>query len=154
MEYKHILGATDFSELGDLALVRAAELAEVARARLTVLTVLPPAEMPSPLVPHYEITSGTAERERAIEAAREALAARVPEGLRDGPAELRYEVRIGDPTDEVLAADVELAPDLIVLGTHGRRGWSRIFMGSVSERVVQLARADVLTVRVHPPEQT
>jgi len=154
VEYRHILGATDFSELGDLALARAAELAAAAGARLTVLTVLPQPEVPSPLVAHYEITSVASRREEALEAAREALAARVPDAARDAGLAIAYEVRIGDPVDELLGADVELAPDLIVLGTHGRRGWSRIVMGSVSERVVQLARADVLTVRVHPPERS
>jgi nucleotide-binding universal stress UspA family protein len=37
--------------------------------------------------------------------------------------------------------------DLMVMGTHGRTGVSRFFMGSVAERVIPLARCPVLTVR-------
>jgi len=39
--------------------------------------------------------------------------------------------------------------DLIVMGTHGRRGLSHVFLGSVAERVVRMAPCPVLTVRAH-----
>ena len=42
--------------------------------------------------------------------------------------------------------------DVIVMGTHGRGGWSRVFMGSVAEKVVRMARCPVLTVR-HPEHE-
>jgi len=63
--------------------------------------------------------------------------------------EIAYDVRVGDPASEILAFDAQNNPDLIVLATHGRRGWGRWIMGSVSERVVQMAHADVLTIREH-----
>lgn len=150
MHYQHILGATDFSELGDLALRRAAELAAAAGSSLTALTVLPQPEIPSPLISHYDVHVGKEQRERALAAARDALEARIPEEIRAAGLPIRYEVRIGDPTDEILLADAELEPELIVLATHGRRGWQRFIMGSVAERVVQFARADVLAVRARP----
>ncbi|MEZ4336806.1 MAG: universal stress protein [Sandaracinaceae bacterium] len=152
MEYKHIVGATDFSELGDIALTKAANLAAAAACKLTALTVLPQPEMPSPLVSHYEVHTDADQREKAVEAARAALEERIPDAVKESGITIEYQVRIGDPTDEILTYDVEQKPDLIVLATHGRRGWKRFIMGSVSERVVQFAHADVLSVRETPPE--
>ena len=43
----------------------------------------------------------------------------------------------------------ELGIDLIVMGTHGRRGLSRALLGSVAENVVRTAPCAVLTVRLH-----
>ena len=155
MDYDHILGATDFSPLGDRALVRAAALARANDAKLVAMTVLPQPDTPSPLVAHYEVTTSASRTERARAAALEALRARIPAELRDDAAsgrsgslrQIDYLVRIGDPAAEILSVDVELRPDLIVLATHGRRGWRRWIMGSVCERIVQMAHADVLAVR-------
>lgn len=154
LEYKHIVAATDFSELGDIALAKAANLAAAAACKLTVLTVLPQPEMPSPLIPHYEVHSDADQRQKAIDAAREALEARIPAEAKESGIAIEYLVRIGDPTDEILALDAEQKPDLIVLATHGHRGWKRFIMGSVAERVVQLAQADVLAVREPPAGQS
>ena len=152
VDYHHILGCTDFSELGNLALRKAASLAAAAGCKFTAMTVLPQPEMPSPLISHYEVQSDASLKKRAKEAAEAALLERIPDEVLAGATEVVCLVRIGDPTDEILTADVELKPDLIVLATHGRRGWSRFIMGSVAERVVQFAHADVLSVREPPPE--
>ncbi len=114
--------------------------------------MLPQPEMPSPLISHYEVHTDAERRHEAVDAARAALAERIPDEVKQSGIEIVCEVRIGDPTDEILAFDIEHKPDLIVLATHGRRGWKRFIMGSVSERVVQFAHADVLSVREHPPE--
>lgn len=56
-------------------------------------------------------------------------------------------VKLGDPRDVILeAAEAEHA-DLIVIGTHGRRGLSRLVLGSVAESVLRRATCPVLTVR-------
>ena len=149
MNYLHVLGATDFSTIGDLALGRAAALAVAANAKLTALTVLAEPEPPSPLIPHYDINTDEGRIARAKLAAIEALKERVPASARESGIEIAYEVRVGDPAGEILVCDVQLRPDLIVLATHGRRGWHHWIMGSVSERVVQMAHADVLSVREH-----
>ena len=147
LKYSHILAATDFSELGDVALARAAELARQAGARLTALHVLPEPNAPSPLYPHYEVHTDDDRVARARAEAEAALADRIPESVRDAGIPIDYVVRLGDPASEILSVDVQLRPDLIVVATHGRRGWQHFIMGSVAERVVQMAHADVLTVR-------
>ncbi len=53
----------------------------------------------------------------------------------------------GDPVTEILRVAEETSADLIVMGNHGRRGLSRLLMGSVSEQVVRRATCPVLTVR-------
>ncbi|MDH5297580.1 MAG: universal stress protein [Desulfobulbaceae bacterium] len=59
-------------------------------------------------------------------------------------------VRIGDIVDEILGYADKQGCDLIVIGTHGRKGVARIFFGSVAEGVVRRAGCPVLTL--HPFE--
>jgi nucleotide-binding universal stress UspA family protein len=54
----------------------------------------------------------------------------------------------GSPAVEILDAAGRLKADLIVMGTHGRRGVSRMFLGSVAEKVVRSSPVPVLTIRV------
>ena len=54
----------------------------------------------------------------------------------------------GDPGDEILKYARAHNVDLIVCGTHGRRGWDHLVMGSVAERVVRTAPCPVLTVHL------
>ncbi len=154
MRYAHILGATDFSDLGDTALRSAAELAIANSAKLTVLHVLPEPQAPSPLVPHYYDVHTDADRvKKAKDAAEQAMRERLPDEVAEAGIEVECLVRCGDPSSEILAADAHLKPDLIVIATHGRHGLSRWIMGSVAVRVMSYAHADVLAVRECPPEE-
>ena len=56
-------------------------------------------------------------------------------------------VVFGDPRDEILAAAKRLDADVIVMGTHGRRGLSRAVLGSVTESVLRRAECPVVAVR-------
>ena len=56
-------------------------------------------------------------------------------------------VERGDPHETILTYAETAAVDLITMGTHGRRGLKRLFLGSVTERVVRTATVPVLTVR-------
>lgn len=148
MRYFHILGATDFSDLGDLAVQRAIELALASSARLTLVHVLPEPEAPSPLVARYYDVSTDAERLRKAKAdAEAALRERVPESARSAGLAVEVDVRVGDAASEILAAEVERRPDLVVIATHGRTGVARWVMGSVATRVMGHAKGDVLVVR-------
>jgi nucleotide-binding universal stress UspA family protein len=53
----------------------------------------------------------------------------------------------GIPHDRIVRAARSTRADLVVLGTHGRTGLGRLFLGSVAARVVTLAPCPVLTVR-------
>jgi nucleotide-binding universal stress UspA family protein len=54
---------------------------------------------------------------------------------------------IGVPADEIVWLAASLDADMIVVGTHARRGLKRLLLGSVAEKVVRLAGCPVLTVR-------
>jgi nucleotide-binding universal stress UspA family protein len=56
------------------------------------------------------------------------------------------------PAEAIVEYAKAEAVDVIVIGTHGRSGFSRVLMGSVAERVVRLAPCPVLTVR-HPEHE-
>jgi nucleotide-binding universal stress UspA family protein len=56
-------------------------------------------------------------------------------------------VRHGSPAENIVQLASHLDADLIVVGTHGRRGFERLLLGSVAERVLRVARCAVLVVR-------
>jgi nucleotide-binding universal stress UspA family protein len=56
-------------------------------------------------------------------------------------------VRLGPPAAEILQLAQEIGAHLILVGSHGRTGLKRVFMGSVSEKVVREAKCPVLVVR-------
>ena len=57
----------------------------------------------------------------------------------------------GDARDAILRVADEIEADMIVIGTHGRRGLSRLVLGSVAEEVVRRAACPVVTVRQEKP---
>jgi nucleotide-binding universal stress UspA family protein len=54
---------------------------------------------------------------------------------------------VGDPAREIVALAAELGADLVLVGTHGRRGVKRVLLGSVAEKVVRTAGCPVFVVR-------
>jgi nucleotide-binding universal stress UspA family protein len=56
----------------------------------------------------------------------------------------------GHPAETIVRVAHERGADLIVMGTHGRTGLPHVLLGSVAEKVVQLAPCPVLTVRRAP----
>ena len=66
------------------------------------------------------------------------------------PIAVEYEVCEGDPVDEILSEATEEGCDLIVMGTHGRSGVTRLLAGSVAEAVMRKATCPVLTLRRTP----
>ncbi len=140
---RNLLYATDFSRASRPAFAKALELAKQDRARLVLLHVLMP---PSPFLGDELPASYVVLQVRARREAERQLGALVARARKAG---VRVEARLTDgvPSEEILRAARRHHADLIVLGTHGRTGLGRIFMGSVAERVLQRATAPVLTVR-------
>ena len=145
--YRHVLVATDFSPLADVALERAAEIALGGKARLTLAHVLVEPTIPSPYFSHFDVEIDAERREKARAEAKAALVAKVPRAVRDAELSVAIEIATGDPADEILAIAERLQPDVIVLATHGRRGFERWILGSVAERVLRSATVDVMIVR-------
>jgi nucleotide-binding universal stress UspA family protein len=69
----------------------------------------------------------------------------------DHNVRFEHKLLVGDPATAIVDAAAQENADLIVMGTHGRTGLSRLLMGSVAEAVVRRAKCPVLTVK-HPAE--
>jgi nucleotide-binding universal stress UspA family protein len=148
MKIRRILCPTDLSQSSRRALAQAVSLAKAQGAELTVLHVYPYVLVlggDSPYFPSgLPLDASTRARllsdlEAAAEPARAA-------GLK--PQILLLE---GDPAEEISRQARIAANDVVVMGTHGRRGIDRWILGSVARRVVQKASCAVLTVPP-PPE--
>lgn len=138
-----ILVATDFSAASRPAFAAALDLARRDGARLVVLHVMMP---PSPFVGD-ELPGSWLELEaRARRDAERRLAAAVSQAERAGIATTGTLVK-GAPAEVIVRVARREGADLIVIGTHGRSGLGRLFMGSVAARVLGTAKCPVLTVR-------
>jgi nucleotide-binding universal stress UspA family protein len=137
-----ILHPTDFSEHSRSAFQTACFLAHECAARLVVLHVVePPAT----------ITGGTAAGPLVAEELPLHEAHQHLRGVRplDPDLAVEHRLEVGYPAETILAVARQLRADLIVMGTHGRRGFGRLVMGSVAEQVLREATCPVLTLK-HP----
>jgi len=142
---KTILVPTDFSEFADHALDYAIALASELGARVHVVHAL---TIPELGVPELGVALISATMESMVQrgqAALDKLVASRPS------ANLATMLRTGDPRSVILEAAQELGADLIVMGTHGRRGVTRALLGSIAEAIVRTAPCPVLTVRRRDP---
>ena len=140
-----VLLATDLSPASGPAFRAAVAWARRRRARLDVVHVLTP---PSPFVVPPGVAAPTWQdlEARARQVARQRLA-RLGAAAATSGVRVRTHLAVGTPADEVARLARRRHADLIVVGTHGRTGLPRTFMGSVAERIVRSAACPVLTVR-------
>jgi nucleotide-binding universal stress UspA family protein len=140
---KHILVPTDLSEGAEQALAYACELARSVGAEIHLLNVV---GIPALGVPELGVALTAtmidqlvAENQGALDQlARTRCTAPVGQVL----------IKAGDARDTINQTAKDLGVDLIVMGTHGRRGITRALLGSVTEAVVRSAPCAVLTVRL------
>ena len=140
---KHILVPTDLSEGAAQALAYACELARTLDAEIHLLNVV---AIPALGVPELGVALTSTlidqlvvENQKVLEElARTQCTARLGHVL----------IKAGEPRDTINRTAQELGVDLIVMGTHGRRGITRALLGSVAETVVRSAPCAVLTVRM------
>lgn len=120
----------------------AVDLAIQFDARLTLLYVLP-------IPPELELWSsqGLSAPIEEMTRAAEVELGRVADGIRQRHPKVELRVGTESPRDEILAATKAVGADLVVMGTHGRRGIARFVLGSTAESVVRMSDVAVLTVR-------
>jgi nucleotide-binding universal stress UspA family protein len=141
---RHILAPVDFSELSAHALRYAARLAKCSNARVTALYAdlfQPPPYFTEGNLNQLVDQLRTAERQAEAHL-RRFVAEEVPD--LEGVEVL---VREGLPADAIRRAASDEHADLIVMGTHGRSGFNRLMLGSITERVLREATIPVLAVR-------
>ena len=138
---ERILVPVDFSDCSIDALEYAAVVAQQAKASLLLLHVLEPVSY------GLDFTLG---HSRTREQVREAWTKRLEElasSLTVTHAPVEFQLRGGLPADSILDSAQTLPCDLIVMGTHGRRGISHTISGSVAEAVLRKAVCPVIAVR-------
>lgn len=139
-----ILHPTDFSVCADQARAHAIGFARALGAELILLHVL----VEAPL--YAEGMLGMKQVQQVYDAQRkwaeETLEARTGES-RDAGVSVRWKMAVGVPAGEIVREAEEEGADMIVMGTHGRRGLGELLLGSVANRVIRLAGCPVLTVR-------
>ncbi len=138
LKKKSVLIPVDFDELSYSAIAPAREFveAETALMLIHVLTPLHPAD-PAAMW-------NTLDDEQRKQKVQEFLAQKLSEM---GYKKVKIKVAIGDPSTEIIDYAKEIAADLIVLPSHGRKGISRFLLGSVTERVVRLSPCPVLVLK-------
>jgi nucleotide-binding universal stress UspA family protein len=142
---KRILHPSDFSSASQPAFKKALELAKTNRAVLDVLHVM------SPVIPIYGGMSMSAKVYDDLAASTTAWARKEMERLlkkaRAAGVKTTSAIVEGSPADRIVRAARARRADLIVMGTHGRTGFSRFLLGSVASRVIAASPYPVLTVR-------
>jgi nucleotide-binding universal stress UspA family protein len=146
--FKKILFPIDFSECSKKVFPFALEMAQKFDAKLYLLFVARDISYLTTVDVPWELLSDTvAEVARAGENRMQAFC---DKELSDF---LNYESKVvtGDPADEIMKFANEQDIDLIVMGTHGRKGLDRTLMGSVADHVIKNAPTPVLTINPFRP---
>jgi universal stress protein A len=141
--WTRILCAVDFSTASSQALERAAELARSCGASLTLLHVHEPAAPSGPELPARRAEAG---HEPAVEHGRKLERWRA-EAERLSARRVAARLAAGAAAAVISEIAREQGCDLVVTGSHARRGTARTPVGSVAERVVREAHCAVLVVR-------
>lgn len=145
--FKTILIPTDGSEYSSYAVDYAVRLCTELKAEVVLLSVVDV---------HYEMYDVYSEIHAPVQV-EEMLREQVSKSLdkhaariQDKGIKVQKVLKIGDVVQEILNVVEDRGIDLIVIGTHGRKGISRFLLGSTTEKLVRSAPCPVLTVR--PPE--
>ncbi len=147
LRLKKILVPVDFSDCSKKALDYALGFAEQSQAAIYLVHIVETATFARDL--HYPPLP--IPDEEAAGVARKKLTKMATE-LKDESIPVMVDVRFGNPADGVVTTAADLGVDLIVVSTHGFTGWKHALLGSVTERIVRLARCPVLVVREHEHE--
>ncbi len=140
--FKKILFPVDLSEVTPKLVPYVKEMAATFDAEVHLLFVARILQhFTSIYVPHPSISKFEAE---IVEGAEKKLQEFVEEQFETDSCTAR--VVLGDPAEEILNYAQAEGIDLIIIGTHGRKGLERIIFGSVAERVVKKSPVPVLTV--------
>ncbi len=143
-----ILLAIDDSKFSEAAIESVIRQATPQETEVRVLHVIEPI----PIYPDGQDWGYGPEASQVLEEQRkeaEGLVARAGQTLREKNFNVMTAIEEGNPKEVIIDSAAEWHADLIVVGSHGRHGLDRFFMGSVSEAVARHARCSVQIVR--PP---
>jgi nucleotide-binding universal stress UspA family protein len=150
IEIRRILCPVDFSDYSRRALDHAIAIARWYGSTVTALRVFSPAPVasygPGPVV-FEPIVLTAADRDQLLADTRAFIEAEAAPGVA-----IAAVVREGNTAAEIVDQATDMNADLLVMGTHGRSGFERLLLGSVTEKVLRKARCPVLTVPRRLPD--
>jgi nucleotide-binding universal stress UspA family protein len=135
LAWSNLLLATDGSKYSEAAVTRAIDLARERNSRVTAVSVVFTNDEYSAMAP------------KAMEAAAKETRAYLDEVKQKAACEgvvVESVIREGEPPQMIIQAAADSRADLIIMGSHGRKGLTRLLMGSVTERVIGYATCPVL----------
>lgn len=142
--FNKILVPIDYSPHSDEAIRTAVDLARRYPAAITLVNVYEPVDRLMPEA-YWVITP---EQEQRVLAAFKERLEKTEKQVRDqGVSDVSTQLLEGDPSLRIVSYAREHGYDLIVMGTHGRRGVKHLLLGSVAERVLRAAPGAVLVVK-------
>lgn len=143
--YRHILIPTDGSPCSDQAVSHGLALAKHFNASVTFLHVID-ASPPAIMIEAYDYAACNAQlREDLRHVGQEILDSCVQRAQGTGVAVQECLLESAHPSQSILELSEE--HDLVIMGSHGRSGLSRFFLGSVTEAVMRRSHKPVLVVR-------
>ncbi|HUO04578.1 MAG TPA: universal stress protein [Candidatus Binataceae bacterium] len=145
LPFRKILCPVDFDENSMCALDAAADIARLNDGTVFVLHIVPMIIPPTGMPVYVDLYKGQEEAARA----------KLAEIGRKRLKGLKYEMltHLGEPAPTIIRTARKVGAEVIVMATHGRRGFSRFFLGSVAELVLRESPCPVLTVKFAPPEK-
>lgn len=144
--FRNILVAIDESPQSAAALDLALELGKTLKSRITLVHALDPAAIASTADDAGAASVMEIELDELQSAGKELLEA-TSQRVRDAGLEVESIVRDGIPAQTILDTATRANCDLIVMGTHGRHGIERFFIGSCAEQVLRESPVPVLVKR-------
>ena len=148
--YSKILVPVDGSPTSDRGLDEALKLAGLANARLMLLHVV---DLTSLYLAPEMASAATADTVRLLREAGQTILARAKARAEAAgrPAETTLVDGLVRVCDEIVKTATDWGAELVVIGTHGRRGVRRLLLGSDAEQVLRLSPVPVLLVRADDP---
>lgn len=151
-DYRTILVPYDFSEHSKKALETALDLGRRFDSNVHLLHVVTP-----PIVAYPTMGTTPAPPPNLLMEVREAAErslADVVAAIENPPGKVKAHISAGGATAETIRETAEqLGADLIVMGTHGRTGMARVFLGSVAERTLRRAPCPILMVSAEEEDE-
>jgi nucleotide-binding universal stress UspA family protein len=137
--FKRILCPIDFDENAVNALALAAQMARQTDGTVLVLHIVPMIIPPTGMPVYVDLYK---EQEKVATARLKEMAGKHLRGVKH-----ELSTHAGEVASTVLRCEKRLGADVVVMATHGRRGFSRFFLGSVAEMVLRESTCPVLTVQ-------
>ncbi len=168
VDVKKILYATDLSENARYAFAYAVSLANLYKASVTMVHVLPevPALLDQSVIGYISEERWQAIKSEQMDEAKEALIGKrrdhlaIKEALHQFSEDVKQQqagdgfttddiiVQRGNPVEEIIKSAQEIKCDLIVMGTHGQSTLEDVMLGSTARRVIRRSKVPVLVVRL------